>query len=105
MTRRDCWIARAESEAGLVGYAWAYPVRECNCWMYIDDVAVHADHQGNGIGGELIAELVAWLLESGARRITGLAIDGRMAQIFGRHRISAAPPTEICEQEEVDVDR
>jgi GNAT superfamily N-acetyltransferase len=104
LTRNDCWVVRAEAMDGLVGYAWAYTVTECPCWAYIDDVAVHVDHQGHGIGSGLIDELVAWLRDSDVRHITGLAIDGRMARIFHRHGITAVPPSARCEHEDQDVD-
>lgn len=95
LTRHECWTARAELDGRLVGYAWAYRIIDDLEWAYIDDVAVHASHQGHGIGGAVIDELVAWLHESGIEHITGLAIDGRMARIFRRHSITAKPPSSL----------
>lgn len=73
LTRHSCWVVRAERAGVLVGYAWAYSLSDCRCdyWINIDDVAVHAAHQGRGIGSALITELIAWLRESGAGHISG----------------------------------
>lgn len=88
LTRRDCWIVRAENDDTLVGYAWAYLIAPPERMVYIDDVAVSIDWQGKGVGRALIDELVAWLAEDGVTEIKGLPTDPRMERIFRHHRIS-----------------
>lgn len=92
LTTLECWSVRAECEGVLVGYAWGYLVSEEDKWAYIDDVAVHEDHQGGGVGRKLIDEMVAWLGESGVEHVKGLATNDRMARIFGHHRITPSIP-------------
>jgi GNAT superfamily N-acetyltransferase len=89
----ECWCVRAECNGVLVGYAWGYPMSDDNTWAYIDDVGVHVERQGRGVGRAIIDEMVAWLGESGVEHVTGLAIDERMARIFRHHQITPHPPT------------
>jgi ribosomal protein S18 acetylase RimI-like enzyme len=89
---RECWCVRAERNGVLVGYAWGYLVSDDNTWAYIDDVGVHVDQQGCGVGRRIIDEMVAWLGESGVEHVTGLPTDERMARIFRHHRITEHRP-------------
>jgi ribosomal protein S18 acetylase RimI-like enzyme len=91
LCRLECWTTRVEDYEALVGYAWAYDVDGSGHLAYIDDVAVHADHQGRGVGTALIDEMVVWLRECGFRDITGLPTNETMARIFRRHEIFAWP--------------
>jgi GNAT superfamily N-acetyltransferase len=91
LTRRECWTVRAEVDGELIGYAWGHVVSDDHRWAYIDDVAVHADRQGRGVGRALIDNMVGWFQESGIIEVTGLPIDGRMAQVFAHHGITARP--------------
>lgn len=90
-TAHRCWTVRAELNGVLVGYAWAYLVSDEDAWAYIDDVGVHANHQGDGVGRANIDEFVVWLCESGVEHVSGLAQDDRMARIFGHHGITSRP--------------
>ena len=91
LTRRDCWVVRAEEDGNLVGYAWGYLVSPEDQVMYIDDVAVCVEWQEQGIGRALIDELVKWLAEFGVTNITGFPIDPRMERIFRQHQIGRDP--------------
>jgi GNAT superfamily N-acetyltransferase len=91
LTKHQCWTVRAELNGVLVGYAWAYLVSDDDAWAYIDDVGVHADQQGSGVGRALIDEIVVWLRRSGVEHVSGLATDERMARIFGHHGIASKP--------------
>ena len=59
LTRRECWTVRAEVDGELIGYAWGYVVSEDHRWAYIDDIAVHADWQGRGVGRALIDNMMS----------------------------------------------
>jgi GNAT superfamily N-acetyltransferase len=89
LTRHRCWIVRAEVGDDLVGYAWGYLPSENDTWAYVDDVAVLVEHQGRGVGGLIIDEMVSWFGECGIVRVAGLATDPRMERIFLRHHIKS----------------
>lgn len=93
LTTLSCWTVKATVGEVLVGgYAWAYLTFVDGDWAYIDDVAVHANHQGQGVGTALIDNIATWLHESGVETITGFAKYGRMARIFAKHQITAGVP-------------
>lgn len=89
LTRHECWIVRAEVDGSLVGYAWGYQMAEPDRSVSIDDVGVHADHQGQGVGAAMIDEMVTWLRTGSVDRITGFATNEFMHRIFQRPAITS----------------
>jgi phosphinothricin acetyltransferase len=74
----------AESEHGLVGYAYAgiYRPRIAYRFTVEDSIYVHPGHIGNGIGRVLLAELIATCEQRGLRQMVAVIGDsGNVASV------------------------
>ena len=94
LRRHECWLVRAELDGRLIAYALSYDMGGNASMACLDEVAVHAKHQGNGVGTAVTVEAVRWIREYGIEDISCMAIDDRMAQILTRLRLGGeAAPT------------
>src|SRR5689334_23653097 len=64
-TRWQCWIA--ECDETTCGNVWAQlvekipnPAAETECYVYLTNFYVRAEHRGQGIGTLLLSEVLAW---------------------------------------------
>jgi predicted N-acetyltransferase YhbS len=90
-----CWVARDETGA-LVGAIRIWPVRVGGKWaLLLGPVAVHPTHQGEGIGGQLIARSLREAEEDKWSRVM-LVGDAPYYQRFGFRKLAGVdmpPPT------------
>ena len=85
-------VTVAEREGRLVGFAaWraTYDLHHCAPGIEVIDMFVEPGHRCRGIGPGLIAEVAAQALSSGARYMTGAAVDtGSAARLYRRVTIT-----------------
>lgn len=92
LRRHDCWIVRAEVDGRLIAYALSYDIGGDALMACLDEVAVHAKHQGLGVGFAVSGEAVRWIRECGIEDITCMAIDERMGKILARLGLADGAP-------------
>lgn len=98
--RRDDVLAKglpylvAETEAGVLGYAYATPFRPRPAYRFSveNSVYVHADARGQGLGSLLLAELIARCTDWGARQMLAVIGDSANAGSVALHRRAGFQP-------------
>lgn len=78
----------AETEAGVLGYAYASPFRPRPAYRFSveNSVYVHADARGQGLGALLLAELIGRCTDWGARQMLAVIGDSANAGSVALHR-------------------
>lgn len=99
VTRDTARIALANSlysvvaERGGHAVGMARIIGDGALFFYVQDVAVHPDAQGQGIGEQLMQRLMGWLDRNApARACVGLFSALGKAPFYERHGFGAAPP-------------
>jgi len=98
--RRDDVLAKglpylvAETQAGVLGYAYATPFRPRPAYRFSveNSVYVHADARGQGLGSLLLAELIACCTDWGARQMLAVIGDSANAGSVALHRRAGFQP-------------
>jgi len=98
--RRDDVLAKglpylvAETQAGVLGYAYATPFRPRPAYRFSveNSVYVHADARGQGLGSLLLAELIARCTDWGARQMLAVIGDSANAGSVALHRRAGFQP-------------
>jgi GNAT superfamily N-acetyltransferase len=89
-----CWIA--EREQTPIGNVWAQlvekipnPASETECYVYLTNFYVREEYRGQGIGTQLLSEVLAWSKASHAHTII-LWPRERSKTLYARHGFTAA---------------
>src|SRR5689334_5053664 len=93
-TRWQCWIA--ECDETTCGNVWAQlvekipnPAAETECYVYLTNFYVRAEHRGQGVGTLLLSEVLAWSKANNAHAVI-LWPRERSKTLYARHGFDAA---------------
>lgn len=98
--RRDDVLAKglpylvAETDAGVLGYAYASPFRPRPAYRFSVENSVYVHHtaRGQGLGSLLLAELIALCTDWGARQMLAVIGDSANAGSVALHRRAGFQP-------------
>lgn len=76
MARFGSWVVVARSGGEAIGLAWIVPMAGEPRWANIEEVAVVEDHQGEGIGSQLVREAAEWMRDRSFESISAYPVIG-----------------------------
>lgn len=97
LARHGLWIVVAKSGRNPVGVAWAVHSAGDVRGAYVEEVAVLARYQRQGIGGSLLRELARWMVELDRPHLSILPVTGSHWVVQAGFRVEADSRTYIAD--------